>query len=74
MDKRHIKHLVKLRAIVAIAVTLSSCSFNIKDSKPMESNCQAVDNKQSSEQMQAKTPINIPNTKEIMNSLCSDKF
>ncbi|WP_242850535.1 M28 family peptidase [Clostridium lundense] len=61
-------------AIFTIAITLSSCSFNINGCKSTKSNNEAVNNNQSSESTQVQIPVKIPATKEIVTTLCSDEF
>lgn len=69
-----IKHLSKLSAIIAIAVTFSSCSFNSNSNKNTEVSSQTTSTNQSSQSMQTKSSVEIPSTKEVVNTLCSDEF
>lgn len=63
-----IKNILKLGAIFAITITFTfcSCTSSIKQSTQGDG--------QGGQSTQVQAPVKIPNTKEIVNTLCSDEF
>lgn len=62
------KSILKLSAIITIVATFTSCSYGLSTKQSTQSSGQSV------QSIQVQTPVKIPNTKEIVNTLCSDEF
>lgn len=60
--------ILKLSTIFAITLIFSSCSYNIGNKNPAQNNAT------STQTVQVQPVIKIPDTKEIINTLCSDEF
>lgn len=62
------KSILKLSAIITIVLTFSSCSYSA-----VSPNTKGI-TKSNEQSVPVQSPVKIPTTKEIVNTLCSDEF